>query len=286
MASARAEDVKRVIPSSGSPYIDAKAVIKHVLPPVDDHDVATKLFVNNAGANAVQNVNGIVDVDGSKITNVGMPFLTDNSSAINGGYLADKFATELDNNDALRVVSGEVDAQSARIKNLADAFLTNQSDAVNVLTAASMISSATSEMVTNNGSAIDAESSRMINLADALMTSQKDAVNVKTMTEQFPSLLDSNDVLRIVSSEVDASSARIKNLADATLSNQKDAVNVGTVKQIFADSALEVDLVTLSELTDSELAISSVNARIVALGTYINRLERAIAAQDIIDLPA
>ena len=252
----QAEDVKRVVPSSGEPYIDAKAQIKNVLPPTRARDAGTKEYVDNVGSaaasdaidtitnqfdalldasDALRIVNGDVDAQGAKIKNIAT-LQTEQDAAINGTTLSNRFPTLLDNNDALRIISSEVDAQSARIKNVGDAILTNQND----------------------------------------------AINVNTLTEQFPNLLDDNDALRVISNEIDAQSKRIKNLANATLSNQNDAVNVASVKLVMADGAPTVDLITLSLLTDSDFALSSVNAKMVEIGTYINRLEQALKNQSVI----
>ena len=257
----QAEDVKRITPTSGEPYIDAKkAKIKNVLPPTQAGDVGTKSYVDGVGssaasdavstitnqfdallddADALRIVNGEVDAQGAKIKNIAT-LQTEQDAAINGTTLSNRFPALLDNNDALRVVSSEVDAKSARIKNV----------------------------------------------GDALMTNQDDAINVATLEAQFPNLLDNNDALRVVMSEIDARSARIKNLANVTLTNQNDAVNVASVRLVLEDGAPVVDLVTLSLLTDSDIAIESVNAHMVELGSQINRLERALKAQGVIDLPA
>ena len=58
--SSQAEDVKRVIPSSGSPYIDARAVIKNVMPPVDDSDVVTKSSVTTVLSGSAPSVAPVV----------------------------------------------------------------------------------------------------------------------------------------------------------------------------------------------------------------------------------
>jgi len=252
----KAEDVKRVIPDTGEPYIEAKAQIKKIMTPTSAHDAVTKEYTDAVGVAAAASitdnfdtllddsdvlrvVDGEVDAQSAKITNVAT-LQTEQNAAINGTTLSNRFPTLLDNNEALRVLDEEINAYSARIKNLANAEMTNQGD----------------------------------------------AINVETLTEQFPNLLDDNDALRVINAEIDASSARVKNLANATLTNNNDAVNVESVKLIFADSAPSVDLITLTELTDSELAIESVNARMVALGEAVNRLEQAIAAQSIIEVPS